>query len=57
MKGPGIIRSLPHVINIIQADIEQFILPFKVCLKKYLFVTFHSFFPCVNKLFWHFDCF
>ncbi|XP_020112570.1 WASH complex subunit SWIP-like isoform X3 [Ananas comosus] len=29
MKGPGIIRSLPHVINIIQADIEQFILPFK----------------------------
>ncbi|KAG1360735.1 putative WASH complex subunit 4 [Cocos nucifera] len=29
IKGPDIARSLPHIINIIQADIEKFILPAK----------------------------
>ncbi|XP_026660870.2 WASH complex subunit 4-like isoform X2 [Phoenix dactylifera] len=29
IKGAGIARSLPHIINIIQADIEKFILPAK----------------------------
>lgn len=29
-KGLDIIRSLPHIINLLQADIEQLILPLKV---------------------------
>ncbi|XP_072994798.1 uncharacterized protein [Typha latifolia] len=29
IKGPNIMRSLPHVLNIIQKDIEQFIIPLK----------------------------
>ncbi|XP_066370406.1 uncharacterized protein [Miscanthus floridulus] len=28
-RGPSIVRSLPHIINIIQSDIEQLILPLK----------------------------
>ncbi|XP_062233658.1 uncharacterized protein LOC133930903 isoform X2 [Phragmites australis] len=28
-RGPNIVRSLPHIINIIQSDIEQLIVPLK----------------------------
>ncbi|TVU12764.1 hypothetical protein EJB05_46421, partial [Eragrostis curvula] len=28
-RGPSIVRSLPHIINIIQSDIEQLIIPLK----------------------------
>ncbi|KAJ3692471.1 hypothetical protein LUZ60_012821 [Juncus effusus] len=36
MKEPSIVRSLPHIINIIQSDIEQLILPLKVKLQNEL---------------------
>ncbi|RWW00596.1 hypothetical protein BHE74_00042831 [Ensete ventricosum] len=32
-RGPDMIRSLPHIINIIQVDIEQLILPSKYKLQ------------------------
>ncbi|WOK95333.1 WASH complex subunit 7-like isoform X1 [Canna indica] len=33
IRGPDLIRSLPHIINIIQGDIEQLILPSKYKLQ------------------------
>lgn len=44
IKGPEIIRSLPHIINVIQTDIEQFILPSKVDHDHYFSLHF-VFFP------------
>lgn len=33
-KGPSIVRSLPHIINIIQSDIERLIVPLKTKLQS-----------------------
>lgn len=32
IKGPEIVRTLPHIINTVQTDVEQFILPLKARL-------------------------
>jgi hypothetical protein len=34
MKGSSLVRSLPHIINIIQSDIEQLIISLKTKLQN-----------------------
>ncbi|KAL4188041.1 hypothetical protein AMTRI_Chr09g21880 [Amborella trichopoda] len=40
-KIPDIVRSLPHIIHLVQADIEHFLLPVKVPIIVFMFYSFY----------------